>query len=57
MIVGKTASGKTALARKLMDEWLMEHPGKKAHILDPKDRRKDTVRWFEPHKQIEQVKQ
>lgn len=45
-------AGKTDLGKKLLDEWLVKHPYKKAHIIDPKDRTKDAVRWFEPHKQI-----
>lgn len=56
MIIGKN-HGKTALGKKLTDAWLIDHPYKKAHILDTKDRTKDTIRWFEPHKQIPQKKQ
>jgi hypothetical protein len=53
---GFTGSGKTAQGKKLVDAWLMDHPGKKALILDPKSKTTET-RHFEPNLQIAEKKE
>lgn len=44
-------SGRTARMKRILDDWLMAHPGKVAHIYDPKTDA-ITKRHFEPNVQL-----
>jgi hypothetical protein len=45
--------GKTARGKKMMDEWLMINPGKKALIIDSKTGKTET-RTFIPNIQLKE---
>lgn len=44
-------AGRTFLRKKIVDSWLMQNPGKKALLLDPKSD-KSEIRYFVPNKQL-----
>ncbi len=48
---GRVPYSKSILGKYLTDKWLMEHPYKKALIIDTKGI--NTKRWYEPTLQIE----